>query len=65
MLSPGDKGFQVEKLQRALKKAGFWNKDIDGAYSKELSEAVKSFQKSKSLNADGVAGQDTQRALGM
>lgn len=65
MLSPGDRGFQVEKLQRALKAAGFWKKDIDGVYSKELEEAVKKFQSTKSLTPDGVAGQATQRALGM
>lgn len=65
MLSPGDKGFQVEKLQRALKTAGHWPKDIDGVYSRELEEAVKKFQTAQSLPADGVAGQQTLRALGL
>jgi len=34
-------------------------------YDVSLEESVKKFQKSQSLDADGVAGQATQNALGI
>jgi Ca-activated chloride channel family protein len=65
MLQKGDTGFMVEKLQNALKAQGFYAKDADGVYSQEVEDAVKAFQRAKSINADGTAGPVTQHALGM
>ncbi|MCL2789065.1 MAG: VWA domain-containing protein [Desulfobulbus sp.] len=65
MLQKGDKGFMVEKLQNALKEKGFYAKDVDGVYSQNVEDAVKAFQRAKSINADGIAGPATQDALGI
>lgn len=65
VLGMGDSGYLVERLQRALVKAGFWNKEPDGVFNSELEQAVKAFQKSKSLTPDGVVGESTRRALGI
>lgn len=65
MLKRGDTGFMVEKLQNALKAKGLYSKDVDGVYSPDVEAAVKQFQKSQSINADGVAGPETMRALGV
>ena len=65
MLQKGDTGFMVEKLQNALKAQGFYAKDADGVYSQEVEDAVKAFQRAKSIDADGVAGPATQNALGI
>jgi len=65
MLQKGDTGFMVEKLQNALKAQGFYAKDVDGVYSQDVEDAVKAFQRAKSIDADGVAGPATQNALGI
>ncbi|MDR0476599.1 MAG: VWA domain-containing protein [Desulfobulbaceae bacterium] len=65
MLQRGDKGFMVEKLQRALTGKGFYTGAVNGIYDAPLEEAVRKFQKSQSIDADGVAGQTTQSALGI
>jgi len=66
MLKKGDQGFMVEKLQNALKAQGFFNlKDVDGVYSQEVEDAVKSFQRSKGIKEDGIASPATQNALGI
>jgi Ca-activated chloride channel family protein len=64
MLQKGDKGFLVEKLQKALTAKGFYKGKIHGSYDAEVEEAVKAFQKSRSLEVNGIAGQATQSALG-
>ncbi len=65
MLQKGDKGFMVEKLQNALAAAGFYKGTISGRYDAAVEDAVKDFQKARSLDIDGIAGQATQSALGM
>ncbi|MDR1849543.1 MAG: VWA domain-containing protein [Zoogloeaceae bacterium] len=65
MLQKGDKDFMVEKLQKTLAAKGFYKGKITGEYNAELEEAVKAFQKANSIDADGIAGPVTQRALGM
>ncbi len=65
MLQRGDKGFMVEKLQTALKNHGAYAGPVDGVYSPELEAAVKAFQTDQSLDADGIAGPQTLRALGL
>jgi Ca-activated chloride channel family protein len=65
MLQKGDKGFQVERLQTALKKAGFYKGAVDGVYAQEVVDAVKELQKTKGIDVDGIAGPTTLRALGI
>lgn len=63
ILKLGDKGIEVEELQKALKQEGFYSGAIDGVFSKELENALIEFQKQNSLTADGVAGPGTLSAL--
>jgi hypothetical protein len=63
-LKPGDKGTQVVVLQRALTRLGFSTGKADGQYGPATTAAVKRFQQSAGLTADGILGPATLRALG-
>ena len=52
-----------EKVQAALKAAGFYNGKVDGKIGAGTRAAVIEFQKSQGLNADGVIGRKTWDAL--
>ena len=65
MLQPGDKGYLVEKLQTALRDKGFYKGEINGVYDQPVQDAVKAFQTEQKIEADGIAGVNTMRALGM
>lgn len=56
VLRMNSKGDTVEALQQALIDAGFYNGTIDGVFSNRTDKAVKDFQASYSLTADGVVG---------
>ena len=62
-LRSGDFGAGVEKLQRDLVRHGFDVGGIDGSFGPGTRSAVVRFQRAKGLEADGVAGSATQRAL--
>ncbi|MEQ1754047.1 MAG: peptidoglycan-binding protein [Micropepsaceae bacterium] len=64
-LQPGDKGREVEQLQEALKKAGTYKGPIDGVYDDDVRNAVQAYQKSKNMQADGVAGASTMDSMGL
>ncbi len=63
-LQPGDKGLEVERLQQSLKDAGVYKGPIDGNYDADVKQAVETYQRSKNLNADGVAGAATMDSMG-
>ncbi|NOT39593.1 MAG: VWA domain-containing protein [Alphaproteobacteria bacterium] len=63
-LQPGDKGLEVERLQQSLKDAGAYKGPIDGNYDADVKQAVEAYQRSKNLNADGVAGAATMDSMG-
>jgi Ca-activated chloride channel homolog len=63
-LQEGDKGIEVERLQQALKDAGVYKGPIDGKYDADVKSAVETYQRSKNLSADGVAGAATMDAMG-
>ncbi len=63
-LQPGDKGLEVERLQQSLKDAGVYKGPIDGNYDADVKQAVEAYQRSKNLNADGVAGASTMDSMG-
>ena len=65
VLKQGSNGGEVKELQRRLKEWGYYNGAVDGIYGKGTVEAVKKFQQKNGLTADGVAGIETYRALGM
>ena len=62
-LKPGDTGAQVKVLQRALRSLGFSTGKIDGTYGPKTEAAVKRFQRSVRLTADGIVGPKTLAAL--
>lgn len=59
----GSEGPPVEQLQIRLRTLGYLDSDINGVYDDTTRDAIKSFQKDRSLPADGVAGAETQRQL--
>lgn len=58
------RGEDVRELQKLLTKAGEKPGAIDGIFGKQTRDAVKSFQRSHKLKADGIAGKNTVTALG-
>ncbi|QSQ25319.1 peptidoglycan-binding protein [Pyxidicoccus parkwayensis] len=62
-LREGSKGAAVVSLQNKLKAAGFNPGAADGSFGSKTEAAVKAFQKSRGLAADGVVGPKTWGAL--
>ena len=64
-LKNGSTGKDVEKLQNALKAAGYdvGSTGADGVYGKNTAAAVKAYQKDHGLAVDGIAGKNTQGLL--
>ena len=62
---PNMKGLLVERLQRALADRGFSPGDIDGEFGPHTAAAVNAFQLTQGLVADGEAGINTLKALGL
>lgn len=65
VLRQGATGGEVKEVQRRLKEWGYYKGAVDGIYGKATVEAVKQFQKKNGLTADGIAGIETYKALGM
>lgn len=61
----GSTGSEVTKIQTRLKKWGYYKGSVDGKYGTETQKAVKAFQKNNGLEADGIAGSATLRAMGI
>lgn len=61
----GSRGNEVRQIQTKLKQLGFYNGSIDGIYGNNTKKAVISFQKSRGLKADGIAGPKTLLYLGL
>ena len=59
----GDSGSNVSKLQEALLTLGYYDKEIDGRFGRGTETAVKAYQSSVGLKADGKAGTLTLNAL--
>ena len=62
ILRPGSRGPSVELLQLALSRCGIYT-ETDGIFGKATEAALRSFQRSRNLIADGIAGRETHRAL--
>lgn len=62
-LYAGKSGEEVKVLQRELRATYYYAGKIDGVYGADVTRAVKWFQASAGLNADGKAGPRTQDAL--
>lgn len=61
----GSTGSEVTKIQKKLKELGYYNGGIDGIYGSRTQSAVRSFQKSVGITADGIAGKTTLLYLGL
>ncbi len=61
----GSRGEEVRSIQRKLKQLGFFEGTVDGIYGVKTQSAVRKFQKSVGITADGVAGPKTLLYLGL
>lgn len=61
----GSSGSEVKQIQEKLKRWGYYSGSIDGIYGSGTEAAVKKFQKSNGLTADGIAGKRTLEAMGI
>ena len=54
-------GFEIPSvnIQKALKKAGYYNGTVDGKVGPGTRDAIAAFQKDNGLKADGVCGRGT------
>ena len=59
----GDSGTDVNLLQARLTTLNYFKDTIDGQYGTKTAEAVAAFQKANGLDADGVAGPKTLKAV--
>ena len=64
-VSWGTTGQLVRDVQQALKNRGYYKGNVDGIYGTGTYNAIVSFQKDNALTADGIAGTETLRALGI
>lgn len=62
-IKKGNRGDAVKKAQELLNAKGFDCGAADGIFGSKTQKAVKSFQKSKGLKADGIIGKNTWAAL--
>lgn len=61
----GSTGATVTEIQTRLKAWGYYTGVVDGTYGSATEKAVKYFQQSNGLTADGQAGSETLAALGL
>lgn len=59
----GDQGSDVAAIQAQLNNLGFSAGSADGDFGDMTVDAVKAFQRSRGLDADGIVGVQTYRAL--
>lgn len=65
IINAGDRGSDVQVVQKKLKEQGFYNGNLDGIYGMGMEHAVKRFQKAKNLNVTPNIGLDFYKALGL
>ncbi len=63
--SLGSRGQEVRQIQKKLQNLGFYSGSIDGVYGTATQKAVRNFQKSRGISADGIAGPKTLLYLGL
>ncbi|MFY2557479.1 peptidoglycan-binding domain-containing protein [Corallococcus terminator] len=63
MLQVGTRGSDVTRLQKTLAKAGYNPGTADGIFGAKTKAAVAAYQRKQGLEADGVVGNNTGRAL--
>lgn len=63
VLRMGARGDDVARVQRRLRHLGYYKYRIDGVFGKRMEDAVKRFQLTNNLAADGIVGPNTYFAL--
>ena len=61
----GSRSDEVVAIQQELKEKGYYNYTVDGIFGTRTRNAVISFQRDNGLAADGIAGVNTLKALGI
>ena len=61
----GSRSDEVVAIQQKLKEKGYYNYTVDGIFGTRTRNAVISFQSDNGLAADGIAGVNTLKALGI
>ena len=61
----GSRSDEVRAVQQSLKEKGYYNYTVDGIFGTRTQSAEKSFQRDNGLKVDGVAGEQTLKALGV
>lgn len=61
----GSSGATVTEIQTRLKEWGYYDGEVDGVYGSRTEAAVRYFQSSNGLSADGQVGNQTLAALGI
>ena len=56
-------GVSIDTVQKVLKKAGYYDGNIDGKLGAKTKAGIVSFQKDNNLKADGILGGKTWAAL--
>jgi len=62
-LHNGSQGEKVWKLQERLRDLGYYTDAVDGQFGPGTRDAVIAFQQKNGLEADGYAGEETQKVL--
>lgn len=65
ILTTRSTGRPVKLLQEKLNKLGLDTGGVDGTYGPLTRKAIKQYQEENNLGADGIAGPDTLKALGI
>jgi murein DD-endopeptidase MepM/ murein hydrolase activator NlpD len=63
VMKSGHRGWDVSALQFLLARRGFSTGGVDGGFGPNTASAVRRFQSSRGLTADGLVGPATRRAL--
>ncbi len=61
----GSRSQEVREIQSVLKEYGYYKGNIDGIFGTATKNAVIAFQRDSGLVADGIAGKNTLKALGL
>ncbi|NET56035.1 MAG: peptidoglycan-binding protein [Symploca sp. SIO2E6] len=65
ILGKGSSGDGVKRLQERLQEFGFYQGDITSNFNEETENAVKAFQDTDGLAADGIVGVITLHGLNL
>ena len=61
----GSRGQEVRQIQQKLRQLGLYSGSVDGVYGTATQKAVRQFQKNCGITADGIAGPQTLKYLGL